>query len=97
MWEEPFGLVAAEAQATGTPVVGYRRGGLTEIIVDGVTGFLVAADDVPGAAGALRAARRLSRRSCRRHAETDLDLEPVLLQHERLYQWRDGSQPNKSS
>src|SRR6516164_2624286 len=38
-WDEPFGLAAAEAQACGTPVVAFRRGGLSEVIVDGVTGF----------------------------------------------------------
>ena len=40
-WDEPFGLAAAEAQACGTPVVAFRRGGLGEVIVDGVTGYLV--------------------------------------------------------
>src|SRR6266581_7714005 len=40
-WDEPFGMAAAEAQACGTPVVAFRRGGLGEVIVDGVTGFLV--------------------------------------------------------
>ena len=34
-------MVAAEAQACGTPVVAFRRGALEEVIVDGVTGFLV--------------------------------------------------------
>src|SRR2546426_7023749 len=40
-FDEPFGLVAAEAQAAGTPVVGFGRGGLTEVVEDGITGFLV--------------------------------------------------------
>ena len=47
-WDEPFGLAAAEAQACGTPVVAFRRGGLGEVIVDGVTGFLVPPDDIAG-------------------------------------------------
>ena len=42
-WDEPFGMVAAEAQACGTPVVAFSRGALDEVIVDAVTGFLVAA------------------------------------------------------
>ena len=38
---EPFGNVAAEAAAWGVPVVATRRGGLAEIVVDGLTGYLV--------------------------------------------------------
>jgi len=84
-WDEPFGMVAAEAQACGTPVVAYRRGGLQEVIVDGVTGFLVPPDHVAAAAGALQESAKLSRRECRRHAEADLDLERSLDRHESLY------------
>ena len=57
-WDEPFGLAAAEAQACGTPVVAFRRGGLSEVIVDGVTGFLVPPDDVAAAAEAVRGGGR---------------------------------------
>jgi glycosyltransferase involved in cell wall biosynthesis len=85
-WDEPFGLAAAEAQACGTPVVAFRRGGLGEVIVDGVTGFLVPPDDVQAAAGAAGKAAGLSRRACREHAEDRLDLELSLDAHERLYQ-----------
>ena len=52
-WDEPFGLAAAEAQACGTPVVAFRRGGLSEVIADGVTGFLVPPDDIGAAARAV--------------------------------------------
>jgi glycosyltransferase involved in cell wall biosynthesis len=38
--EEDFGLVPVEAQAAGTPVIAYARGGGSESIVDGVTGVL---------------------------------------------------------
>lgn len=37
---ESFGLAALEAQACGCPVIGYRAGGLPEVVVDGVTGLL---------------------------------------------------------
>ena len=84
-WEEPFGMVAAEAQACGTPVVAFRRGALDEVILDGVTGFLVAPDDIGSAAEAVTAAAELSRSRCRDHAERDLDLELSLDAHEQLY------------
>ena len=85
-WEEPFGMVAAEAQACGTPVVAFRRGALPEVVIDGVTGFLVAPDDINSAAEAVRRASRLLRTDCREHAESNLDLELSLDAHERLYE-----------
>jgi glycosyltransferase involved in cell wall biosynthesis len=86
-WDEPFGMAAAEAQACGTPVVAFRRGGLGEVIADGVTGFLVPPDDVQAAAEAVGTTARISRRACREHAERHLNLERSLDAHERLY-WR---------
>jgi glycosyltransferase involved in cell wall biosynthesis len=85
-WEEPFGMVAAEAQACGTPVVAFRRGALPEVIVDAKTGFLVEPDDREAAAKAVRGAFALSRRACREHAEADLDIRISLVTHERLYE-----------
>jgi glycosyltransferase involved in cell wall biosynthesis len=84
-WEEPFGMAAAEAQACGTPVVAFRRGALGEVIADGVTGFLVAPDDIDAAAAAVKRASELSRADCRDHAQSHLDLERTLDAHEQLY------------
>jgi glycosyltransferase involved in cell wall biosynthesis len=84
-WDEPFGMVAAEAQACGTPVVAFERGALGEVIVDGLTGFLIAPDDVRAAADAVRMTAGLSRADCRDHAENQLDLEVSLEAHEQLY------------
>jgi glycosyltransferase involved in cell wall biosynthesis len=78
-------MVAAEAQACGTPVVAFRRGALDEVIVDTVTGFLVAPDDVEAAADAVRRSARLSHADCRAHAESHLDLELSLDLHEQVY------------
>jgi glycosyltransferase involved in cell wall biosynthesis len=84
-WDEPFGLAAAEAQACGTPVVAFDRGGLAEVIAEGVTGFLVPPDDVRAAADAVSKTAGISRSACREHAEGQLDLEVSLDAHERLY------------
>src|SRR5258708_7727688 len=64
-WDEPFGMAAADAQACGTPVVAFKRGGLGEIVVDGVTGFLVAPDDIQAAADSVRRTAQISRAACR--------------------------------
>jgi UDP-glucose:tetrahydrobiopterin glucosyltransferase len=80
-WDEPFGLAAAEAQAAGTPVIGFRRGALGEVVEDGVTGALV--NDISSAAEALH--RRFDRAACRRHAEVHLTLDAMVDAHEKLY------------
>jgi UDP-glucose:tetrahydrobiopterin glucosyltransferase len=84
-WDEPFGMVAAEAQACGTPVVAFRRGALDEVIVDGVTGFMVAPNDIEAAAEATVRTTELSRSECRQHAQSHLDLEISLDAHEQVY------------
>ena len=63
-WDEPFGMVAAEAQACGTPVIAFQCGGLSEVIMDGVTGFLVPPGDLDAAAGAVPKVAGLSRPAC---------------------------------
>jgi glycosyltransferase involved in cell wall biosynthesis len=84
-WDEPFGMAAAEAHACGTPVVGFRRGGLSEVVVDGMTGYLVPPDDLRAAAEAVSKLAEISRSACRKHAEEKLDLELSLDVHELLY------------
>jgi glycosyltransferase involved in cell wall biosynthesis len=63
-WPEPFGLVAIESMATGTPVIARRAGALTETIDHGETGFLV--DDEIEAELAIRFAKDLDRAKVRR-------------------------------
>jgi glycosyltransferase involved in cell wall biosynthesis len=66
-WAEPFGLVMIEAMACGTPIVAFRRGSVPEVMVDGVTGFVV--DSVEEAVPAVRRVAGLSRLGCRRAFE----------------------------
>jgi glycosyltransferase involved in cell wall biosynthesis len=63
--EEPYGLVPLEAMSCGRPIVVSRSGGLSETVVDGVTGFIVAPGDVGQLAdrvGLLLSAPALARR-----------------------------------
>jgi glycosyltransferase involved in cell wall biosynthesis len=52
-WEEPFGLVAAEAMMRGTAVVASENGGLAEQVEPGATGYLAPAGDAGALARAL--------------------------------------------
>jgi glycosyltransferase involved in cell wall biosynthesis len=85
-WEEPFGLVAAESQLAGCPVVGYRRGGLSEVVEEGVGGFLVAPDDEAALVAATRSALRLDRVRVRESARQRLLLDGTVDGYERALQ-----------
>jgi UDP-glucose:tetrahydrobiopterin glucosyltransferase len=71
-WEEPFGLVVAEALACGTPVAAFRRGAMPDIL-DASCGRLARPDDPEDLSVAIREAAGLSRRSCRDRAEALYD------------------------
>ena len=45
VWEEPFGMPIIEAMACGKPVIATKSGGITELVEDQKTGFLVDRDD----------------------------------------------------
>jgi len=68
-WVEAFGNVALEAMACGVPVIAYDRGGPSEVVIHGKTGFLVAPDDVEGLARAVARINEISRDECRRHVD----------------------------
>ena len=51
---ETWGQVTSEAMAAGVPVVAARATGAVDLVEDGVSGFLVTPDDVPGYAAAIR-------------------------------------------
>ena len=83
-WEEPFGLVAAEALACGTPVAAYDRGGLPEIL-DEHTGVLTPAGDVAALAHAIHDAATLDRRAARRRAVAQFSLDRMVDGYEAVY------------
>ena len=67
LWEEPFGIVMAEAMACGTPVLGLARGSVPEIVEDGVTGFF--AGDVDSLVSAVGRIDQIDRAACRARVE----------------------------
>ena len=85
-WDEPFGLVGIEAQATGTPVVAYRRGGLTEVVASGRTGWLVSPDDRAELVQRVAMIDRIDRRLCRDRVEQQFSMRSMVDSYLNLYE-----------
>lgn len=83
LWEEPFGIVMAEALACGTPVIGLRRGSLPEIVEQGVNGFVC--DSLDEMATAVGRISEIDRSECRRIAEEKFSDRVIVDCYERLY------------
>jgi len=81
-WEEPFGIVMAEALACGTPVIGTRRGAVPEVVDDGVTGFVC--DTTTEMAEAVEQIGDLDRAACRERCERLFSAEAIVDAYEKL-------------
>lgn len=95
-WEEPFGLVACEAQAAGAPVIGYARGALPDVVADGVTGYLVPPGDLDAVVAAVARVGGLDRAACRAHIAERFSLEAMLDGYERVYSEMLATSPSPS-
>lgn len=83
-WPEPFGLVMAEAQAVGTPVIVLNKGAAGELVIDGKTGFVVETlEEMIGRVGHVGQIRRID---CRKHAEEMFAPEKMVGGYEKAYQ-----------
>ena len=80
---ERFGLVLAEANAAGVPVLAMDLGSCREVIEDGRTGILV--DSVEGAVQGLERIGQIDRRACRRRVETCFSVDAMVAAYERVY------------
>jgi glycosyltransferase involved in cell wall biosynthesis len=86
-WDEPFGLVMTEAMASGTPVIATPRGAAPEVVVDGVTGFIVPVEDYPQAAAeALTRLDDIDPAACRRHVEERFSKEKMVDGYEAIFE-----------
>ncbi len=88
LWHEPFGRVAIEAMAWGIPVIASQRGGLPEIVHDGINGWLFEPNEAGSLSRFLRALTpescRSKREACLRRARAFLP-EVITVQYEQLY------------
>lgn len=85
-WDEPFGLTIIEAMACGTPVVAFNRGAMSELIIDGVNGYLIKPGDTKGFAEAVLKAKSLDRQKCREHVEKYFTIERMTQDYIKIYQ-----------
>ncbi|AQT69234.1 GDP-mannose-dependent alpha-(1-2)-phosphatidylinositol mannosyltransferase [Anaerohalosphaera lusitana] len=82
---ERFGLVMAEANAAGVPVIAYDRGSCREVISDGETGYLVG--NVDQAVEAVGKVSKINRRACRKRVEENFSIKCMVSEYEKVY-WR---------
>ena len=82
-WAEPYGMVAAEALMSGTPVAALRRGGLAEVVSDGVSGAV--RDDVPSLVAGVTECLRLDRSLVAKDARTRLSFHRMVDDYERHF------------
>jgi glycosyltransferase involved in cell wall biosynthesis len=81
---ERFGLVLAEANAAGVPVIAMNLGSCREVIADGRTGFLV--NTVSDAVQALQRLPEIDRSVCRKHVRQHFSIETMVAAYERVYE-----------
>ena len=82
-WDEPFGIVMAEALACGTPVIGFNRGAIPEVVSNGINGFVCSTNDEM--IMAVNNIQQISRHKCREIAETKFSAHVLASQYEQLY------------
>ncbi len=83
-WDEPFGIVFAEALACGTPVISCPRGALPEIVRQGIDGYLV--NSLEDGCTAIENLDKLDRHNCRQRVEEFFSVDVIVNQYEQLYQ-----------
>ncbi len=84
LWEEPFGLVMAEAQATGTPVISFNRGAAPEVIVNGKTGFLI--NTLDEMVEKMKVIDTIDRKTCRANIVDTFSVEAMATNYEKAYE-----------
>lgn len=82
---EPFGLVMIEAMACGTPVIGYNKGSVPEVVKEGETGFVVNSKEEMIDA-ILHKVQKINRVACRKHVEDNFTIEKMVDAYEKIYE-----------
>ena len=83
-FEEPFGLSVVEAMMCGTPVVAFARGSMQELIINGITGYLVST--VADAVSAVSKIKQIDPHACREHATRNFGRERMINEYISAYE-----------
>lgn len=82
-WPEPFGLTMIESMACGTPVIAFRRGSISEVIKDGVSGFVV--EDSEEMVEMVDKVDEIDRKGCRQYALSHFSNVNMVDGYEEIY------------
>lgn len=83
-WEEPFGMTMVEAMACGAPVIGYRRGSVPEVVVNGKTGFIV--DTLAEMTAAVKKLDHIDQEDCHHHVEQHFSVPRMVNSYIQTFQ-----------
>lgn len=86
LWNEPFGIVMAEAMACGTPVIGFARGSVPEVVSNGITGFTC--NNIDEMISAVNNIHTISRAVVRKEVENRFSAEVIAEKYLQLYKER---------
>jgi glycosyltransferase involved in cell wall biosynthesis len=82
-WDEPFGIVMAEAMACGTPVIGFNRGSVPEVVINGLNGFRC--DTLEEMVTHVNEINKIDRAMVRKDAECRFSKNVIVDQYLQLY------------
>ena len=84
-WPEPFGLVMIEAMSCATPIIAFREGSVTEIIDEGVSGFIIEPGNDEAALAAIKRIDELDRAEVRAAFKRRFTARQMAQEYLRIY------------
>ena len=100
-WREPFGLVMIESMAAGTPVIAIDLGSVSEVVADGVSGFVC--QNVDECVAAIGKIDRIGRQNCRDYVSHKFGIQVMTDGYEAVYrqvlgdEWSQNGHPKFGS
>lgn len=82
-WNEPFGIVMAEALACGTPVIGFNRGAVPEVVKHGLNGFIC--NSIADMVASIKRINEINRENVRKDVEDRFSSEVIVEAYLKLY------------